>query len=128
VPVLSAAGFVAVAAAPTLWLLGGFQALRRAIHFAVDRPAREVLFTVVPRESKYKAKSFIDTFVYRGADALAGWAQAALVSAGLGIAGLAVAALPIAGAALAVALWLARREQNLERRAEGASRVDAVTV
>jgi len=127
VPVLSAAGFVAVAAAPALWLLGGFQALRRAIHFAVDRPAREVLFTVVPREAKYKAKSFIDTFVYRGADALAGWAQAALVSAGLGIAGLAVAALPIAGASLAVALWLARRERVLERRAEGASRVDAVT-
>ena len=127
VPVLSAAGFVAVAAAPTLWVLGGFQALRRAVHFAVDRPAREVLFTVVPREAKYKAKSFIDTFVYRGADALAGWSQAALVSAGLGIAGLAVAALPIAGASLAVAGWLARRERALEKRGGDSPQVDAVT-
>jgi AAA family ATP:ADP antiporter len=114
VPVLTAAGFGLVAAAPTFWALAAFQAVRRAAHFAVDRPAREVLFTVVTPQEKYKAKSFVDTFVYRGGDAAAGWLHAALAGLGLALPALSLAAVPFAIASLAIALWLARRERALE--------------
>jgi AAA family ATP:ADP antiporter len=110
VPALSAAGFAVAAARPGVLTLGAFQVLRRAAHFAVDRPSREVLFTVVPREDKYKAKAFIDTFVYRGADAAAGWLHAGLAALGLGLSGLSLAAIPFSIASVAVAGWLARRE------------------
>ncbi len=60
-PVLSVAGFGVLGLAPTIAVLMTFQVLRRAGNFAVARPAREVLFTVVPRADRYKAKTFIDT-------------------------------------------------------------------
>lgn len=114
VPVLTAAGFGVAAAAPRYLVLGAFQVLRRAAHFAVDRPSREVLFTVVRPEEKYKAKSFIDTFVYRAGDALSGWLHAGLAGLGLALPALSLAAIPFAAASLALALWLARRERRLE--------------
>jgi len=114
VPALSAAGFVALAAAPTLWLVASFQAIRRAAEYALQRPARDVLFTVVSREEKYKSKGFIDTVVYRGGDALAGWAYAGLAALGLSMPALALSAVPAALASLGVALFLARRHRALE--------------
>jgi ATP:ADP antiporter, AAA family len=114
VPVLSLAGFAAAAAAPTVWVLGGFQTLRRAAHYAVERPAREVLFTVVSREEKYKAKSLVDTFVFRGGDALAGWVHAGLAGLGLTLPALSLAAVPVAALSLLLARWLARRERGME--------------
>jgi AAA family ATP:ADP antiporter len=114
VPALTAAGYGIAALFPGVWTLGVFQTLRRALHFAVDRPAREVLFTVVPREDKYKAKSFVDTFVYRGSDAVSSSMHAGLAALGLAIPALSVAAIPFALASFALALWLARRERNLE--------------
>jgi AAA family ATP:ADP antiporter len=114
VPLLGGAGFLALAAAPSLWVLGSVQALRRVGHYALERPARDVLFTVVPREQKYKSKGFIDTVVYRGGDALAAWAQAGLGGLGLGGRALALAGVPLAVLSLAVALWLSRRESRLE--------------
>jgi AAA family ATP:ADP antiporter len=63
--------FVALRLAPVLGVLVVCQVARRTLDFAVTKPAREVLFTVVSPEDKYKAKSFVDTFVYRGGDALA---------------------------------------------------------
>ena len=114
VPILSGAGFALLAAAPSLWAVGAFQTIRRAAHFAIERPAREVLFTVVSREERYKSKAFIDTVVYRGGDALGAWGQAGLAGAGLGVAALSAAALPLAAASLGLALWLARRERRLE--------------
>jgi ATP:ADP antiporter, AAA family len=73
VPLLSAAGFLWLGATPTLTALIVFGVTRRVGEFAISKPARETLFTVVPREARYKAKNFIDTVVYRGGDALAGW-------------------------------------------------------
>ncbi len=116
VPVLSVAGFALAAAAPTFWMLGAFQAVRRAVHFAIERPAREVLFTVVTPQEKYKAKSLLDTFVYRGADAASGWLHAGLAGFGLALPALSLAAIPFMIASGAVALWLARRERALEAR------------
>jgi AAA family ATP:ADP antiporter len=114
VPALTAVGYGIAALSPGVWTLGAFQTLRRGLHFAVDRPAREVLFTVVPREDKYKAKSFVDTFVYRGSDAMSSSMHAGLAALGLAIPALSVAAIPFAVASFALALWLARRERRLE--------------
>lgn len=116
VPLLTAAGFAALAAAPSPWALGAVQALRRVGHYALERPARDVLFTVVPREQKYKSKGFIDTVVYRGGDALAAWSQSALAGLGLAARELALAGVPLAALSLGLALWLARRERTLEVR------------
>ncbi len=114
VPLLTGAGFAALAAAPSIVVLAPVQALRRVGDYALQRPARDVLFTVVPREEKYKSKGFIDTVVYRGGDALAAWTYTALVGLGLAPRALALAGIPAAALSLAVALWLARRERSME--------------
>jgi AAA family ATP:ADP antiporter len=106
-------GFAALAWAPALGVLAAFQGLRRAADYAITRPAREILFTVVPREDKYKSKNFIDTVVYRGGDALTGWLYAGLGALGLGLAGLAWIAVPLAALWGLVGLWLGRREEAL---------------
>jgi len=115
VPALSAAGFALVAGWPTFWVLAAFQGLRRAASYAVERPAREVLFTVVTREERYKSKAFIDTVVYRAGDAGSAWLARGLAAAGVGVAGSLLFAVPIGLAGVGVALWLARAERLRER-------------
>ena len=117
IPLLSAVGFALLALTPVLAALAGFQVLRRAGEYAVTRPAREMLFTVVDRETKYKAKNALDTLVYRGGDALAGWLFTGLKGLGLGLAAIAWIAVPIALAWAAVAVWLGRRQVKLGREA-----------
>jgi AAA family ATP:ADP antiporter len=112
-PAASIAGFAALGAAPTLAVLLAVGITRRAGEFAISKPVREALYTVVPREERYKAKSFIDTVVYRGGDAFSGWAFGTLRSAGLGLSGLAWAALPVAIAWLSVSFWLGRKQRRL---------------
>lgn len=109
VPVVMMAGFASLAVAPVLAVLLVFQVLRRAGNYALARPAREMLFTVLSREEKYKSKNFIDTVVYRGGDAIAGWIFAGLMALGLGLGGIAAVAVPVALLWLIVALWLGRR-------------------
>ena len=121
VPALTAAGFLVAAAWPTLAVVAVFQALRRAASYAVERPAREVLFTVVTREEKYKSKGFIDTVVYRAGDAGSAWLARGLAAAGAGMAGSLLAAVPVGLAGVGVAFWLARRQRVLEDRARGAA-------
>jgi AAA family ATP:ADP antiporter len=112
-PGLSVAGFAVLAVAPGAAVLITFQIVRRAAQYGIAGPAREVLFTVVSREEKYKAKNFIDTAVSRGGDALSGWAFAGLLALGLGITGIALVALPLAAVWIVIALYLARREAAL---------------
>jgi ATP:ADP antiporter, AAA family len=112
-PALGLAGFGAIGLAPVLAVLVAFQVLRRAADYAVARPAREMLFTVLTREEKYKSKNFIDTVVFRGGDAASGWVYAALKGLGLSLTGLAAAAIPGALLWLAVGLWLGRRHARL---------------
>jgi AAA family ATP:ADP antiporter len=93
-PLVSIAGFLWLGATPTLAALVAFGVARRVGEFAISKPARETLFTVVPREERYKAKNFIDTMVYRGGDALSGWlfaGLAAFFAAGLSVAWTAIA-------------------------------------
>ena len=112
-PVLTIIGFSALALMPTIAAVAVFQVLRRAGDYAITRPTREVLFTVVPREDRYKAKSFIDTVVYRAGDQIGAWSVALLRGAGLGTAEMALVALPLAALWLVDALWLGRRQESM---------------
>jgi AAA family ATP:ADP antiporter len=114
-PALSVGGFAVLGLAPTVSAIITFQVLRRAGNFAVARPTRETCFTVVPREDKYKAKSFIDTFVYRAGDQIGAWVYAGMGLLGLGLAGISAAAVPIAVLWLVNGLWLGRRNESLAR-------------
>lgn len=108
-PVLSVAGFGVLGLAPTIAVLMTFQVLRRAGNFAVARPAREVLFTVVAPSDRYKAKTFIDTVIYRVGDQLGAWAYAPLAAMGAGVAGISGAAVALAALSAVNAVWLGRK-------------------
>jgi len=99
VPVFMVGGFLAIATAPVLLTLVAVQVLRRAGDYAITRPGRELLFTALPKESRFKAKNVIDTVVYRGGDAANAWLHALLGSLGLGLAGIATVG------ALIAAVW-----------------------
>jgi AAA family ATP:ADP antiporter len=106
-PVLSLAGFGALWIWPTFGVMALFQVLRRGLHYAVDRPAREILYIPLGPEERYKSKPFIDTFIYRGGDLLGVWAPAAF----------AALAIPLGAAAVACSgLWLGA-SRALGRRA-----------
>lgn len=107
-PLVFALGFLALAFTPALFVVIGFQALQRATNFALSNPAREVLFTVLEREEKYKAKNVIDIVVFRGADAGSGWVFSALRGAGLELSSISLATVPVAALWLALALALGR--------------------
>jgi ATP:ADP antiporter, AAA family len=117
-PVFSVIGFGAVALIPTLASVVGFQLIRRAGNFAIARPTREVLFTVLPREDRYKAKSFIDTAVYRLGDQLGAWSFALLTMLGLGLTQVSIVAAVLSGGWVANSWWLGRRQEMLARQQE----------
>lgn len=79
-PLVTIAGLLFMGQTPGLSTLIPAVVTRKSIHYAVDRPGREALYTVIPPEQKYTAKSFIDTFIYRGGDVLGTWTETALKS------------------------------------------------
>ena len=83
VPVLMVAGYTLFALLPSFAVLVGVLAVRRIGEYAITRPCRDSLYTVCTREEKYKAKSLIDTFIYRGGDASSASVYQ-LLTAGLG--------------------------------------------
>jgi len=97
-PIITFGGFAALMIDPSFAVLAVFQVLRRGLHYAVDRPAREVLYTSLGQDERYKSKSFIDTFVYRTGDMIGGWTPKWLGAAGIAVGWV---ALPIS------AIWLA---------------------
>ncbi len=115
-PAICVLGFAGLGVWPLLGVLVVFQVLRRAGNYAVARPTREVLYTVVSRAEKYKAKNLIDTFVYRGGDQVGAWSYGAMVWLGLGMSAIAFVAVPICGLWLAVGYWLGRRQEVLARQ------------
>ncbi|MDP9691728.1 UNVERIFIED_ORG: AAA family ATP:ADP antiporter [Pseudomonas mohnii] len=112
-PLATVVAFCAMALAPVPASVALAQGLRRAVEFGVVRPAREVLWTVVSREEKYKAKNVIETLVYRGGDAASGWLSAGLTALGAGFGLVALAVVPVAGVWGGLCLWLARRQARL---------------
>ncbi|HKT36207.1 MAG TPA: MFS transporter [Nitrospira sp.] len=111
-PAVSAVGFVVIGAMPMLLAFMLFTIVRRVGEYAVAKPAREVLFTVLRREAKYKAKNFIDTAVSRGGDAVTGWIVNAVKAVGISATQMAWALVPL------VLLWgwlgwsLAKQEEK----------------
>src|SRR4029078_10521551 len=86
-PVVTAGGLAAVAAAPTAATMMVVQVIRKSTEDAFVRPSREVLYTVTSREEKYASKSLIDTFVYRGGDAIGAWTDQLLKTLNVGMVG-----------------------------------------
>lgn len=115
-PLVFAIGFAALSASPMLLLVIGFQALQRTANFAISNPAREVLFTVVDREEKYKAKYLIDGVVFRGGDASFGWLFNLLRSAGAELATISAATVPVALGWLVLALTLGKAQERRARQ------------
>lgn len=112
-PAAVAVGFAILGFAPTLTVLVIFQVVRRAGNYALVKPARETLFTLVDQNVRYKAKSFIDTFVYRGGDALGAGLFSLLTQLGLGLTGVAYTAVPLALVWGGFGLYLGRKQQRL---------------
>ena len=100
---------------PTLAAVASFQVLRRAGNFALTQPARQVLYTVVSREDRYKAKNFIDTAVYRAGDQVGAWSYALIGMVGWGIKEAGVVAVVLSAVWLVNSLWLGRRQEALAK-------------
>ena len=114
-PFVFCLGYLALWMTPMLWVVIAFQAAQRAANFAISNPAREVLFTVLAREEKYKAKNVIDIVVFRGGDAVSGWLFAALRGTGLELGAISLATVPVTAAWLALALALGRTHERRTR-------------
>ncbi len=110
-PVIMVLAFLAIAFSPILLVLGGMQVVRRVAEYAVAKPTREMLFTVVDQESKYKAKNVIDTVVYRGGDVCAAWASSFVLS--FGVSGLAIFGAIVSIIWFPIAYALGRRYENV---------------
>lgn len=115
-PLVFAVGFGVLAVAPALAVIVVFQVLQRVGNFAFSNPAREIFFTSVAVDEKYKAKNLIDTAVFRGGDVVFGWLFTGLRSLGLGLTGVAGVAIPlmIAWAAIALALGKAQERRQTQ--------------
>jgi len=120
-PVIMVFAFLAIAFSPVLLILGSLQVVRRVAEYAVAKPTREMLFTVVDQESKYKAKNVIDTVVYRGGDLVASFASVAVLN-GYGDIGLAVLGVIVSLFWFPIA-WVLGRRYESARSAEGVAAV-----
>ncbi len=124
-PVTVALGFIGLAIVGSIVALVIFDATQRAVQRAIMRPARETLWTVVSREEKYKAKAFIDTFVYRGGDAVGSETERGLGKLGIGLYALAIAAVPLAVIWAMLGIWLGRQQAKIAReRGEATASTD----
>lgn len=119
VPLLLAAGFLVLGFAPVLAVLVVVQVTRRAGNYAIMRPAREMLYVVLGREEKYKAKNVIDTVVYRGGDVASAWLYTGLRGLGLGLSAIAWLAVPLAGLWAWTAYRLGRRQTLMAQSLAG---------
>ncbi|MCR6662045.1 MAG: hypothetical protein NVV60_02580 [Luteimonas sp.] len=118
-PIATALGFIGLAIYGSFVVLILLEATNRALQRGLTRPARETLFTVVGREDKYKAKAFIDTFVYRIGDVVGAQTEGALGRLGLALGGLVSVVVPLALVWAALGIWLGRGQQ---RRSEEAGK------
>ncbi len=113
VPAIILVGWLAVALAPGLIVLIALQITRRAGNYAITRPAREMLFTGVARETRFKTKPVIDIVVYRGGDVVAGWTYTALAQGiGLGLGAIALVAAVLAAAWMLIGILLGRKHER----------------
>jgi AAA family ATP:ADP antiporter len=117
-PAVYVAGFIALFLVPTLAAVLALQVAQRWLHFAFANPARQVFYTVLGREEKYKAKNLIDVVIYRGSDALYGWVFDSLQILGLKLATIALVAVPVSAVWLILSAVLGRAQENRAKLAE----------
>jgi ATP:ADP antiporter, AAA family len=117
-PFLSMAGFAAMGIAASLTLLAVFQIARRAAAYALMRPSREILFTVLKREDKYKVKSVTDTLGYRVGDQIGSWSYHGFQGLGLVLSTISWIAVPVTAGWCALSIWLARKQRVLAEAQE----------
>lgn len=110
-PVVMVVAFLAIVFSPVLAVLGGIQIIRRVAEYAVAKPTREMLFTVVDQESKYKAKNVIDTVVYRFGDVSSAWISSVILP--FGVAGLAIFGVVVSAAWFRIAYILGKRYEGV---------------
>ena len=111
-PAVFVAGFVVIFLTPTLAAVLAAQVAQRWIHFALANPARQVFYTVLGREEKYKAKNLIDVVIYRGSDALYGWVFDSLQLLGLKLGTIALVAAPVSAIWLILSAALGRAQEQ----------------
>jgi AAA family ATP:ADP antiporter len=122
-PILMAISFVLMAFSPTLLMLQAMQALRRVTQYAVARPSREICFTVVDQETRYKTKNIIDVVVYRLGDLSSAWMQAGMRALGLGLnttLGVGV----VASGVWAISAWTLGRQYEQRKAAQAGAAAD----
>jgi len=117
-PAVYVVGFAALFAAPTLAVVVVLQVVQRWMNFAIANPARQVFFTVLAREEKYKAKNLIDVVIYRGSDALYGWVFDSLQALGLKLGAIALCMVPVAAGWLFLSAALGRTQEQRAHRAD----------
>jgi AAA family ATP:ADP antiporter len=120
-PAVYVAGFLAIFFAPTLAVVLAAQIAQRWIHFAFANPARQVFFTVLGREEKYKAKNLIDVVIYRGSDALYGWVFDSLQLLGLKLGPIALVAAPVSVIWLILSARLGRAQEQRAKLIEASA-------
>ncbi|MFN2622640.1 MAG: NTP/NDP exchange transporter [Chthoniobacterales bacterium] len=118
-PFVSMVGFAAMGVAASLAMLAIFQVVRRAAAYALMRPSREILFTVLKREDKYKVKSVTDTLGYRTGDQIGVWSYSGLHSHGVNLSIISFIAVPVVAGWCVLSLWLGRKQAALARQASG---------
>ena len=117
-PIVSATGFLWLGTYPQLAVLIALQVAYRALRYGLAKPSREVLFTVLGREEKYKSKAFLDAAIYRGGDLASGWIFTGLKALGMSLGAIALVAAPAAALWAALALWLGRRQEKAAESAQ----------
>ena len=114
IPFLLCFGFLALWAAPVLLVIVTVQVIRRAGNYAITRPVREMLYVVLSKEEKYKAKNFIDTAIYRGGDMASAWVYSGLsIGLGLSMTTIALIAVPFSGIWAFIAYRLGKKQELL---------------
>jgi AAA family ATP:ADP antiporter len=116
-PLIMVVAFIAVALSPAFIVLASIQVVRRSAEYAIAKPSRDMLFTAVDQEAKYKAKNVIETVVYRFGDLTSSWISAAVLP--YGVAGLAILGIVISAAWFPIAYLLGRYFERSQNSAAG---------
>ena len=114
-PLLLAGGFMVLGSSVGLVLFAAVQVAQRSLNYGMLGPVKEMLFTVVDRETKYKCKNFIDTVIYRGSDVTASWLFKGFMSTGMTMGGIVWLYLPVLGIWALGAWRLGRHYESLRR-------------
>lgn len=111
-PIVSVIGFALLAIHPVFTIMAGLVIFRRSLTFGFTKPTSDMLYAVVTAEEKYKVKNFVETAIYRFGDAISAWT---ILLIGIGISGIAVVCIPIALGWTAIAFWIGRKYNRLDK-------------